>query len=83
MAETRRFCEAGKLMVMVTVSRVEETIRSAAKAPVETAGEAAEAVGVAGRTVTRILIDGSRDAVGMVARTVGDLGRSISHLDLR
>lgn len=83
MPSTRRYLEAVQMLTTVSVSRLEEFARSAARAPVETASEAADSVSSVSRAVIGNVIEIGRASLRAAARTATDLGRSVRSLDPR
>jgi hypothetical protein len=73
-----RFVKAGQLIATVSLSRIEELVRLAARVPREAAGEAAVQIGDASVNAGRLIVDVTGSSLRAVGRGVAEVGRSVA-----
>ena len=73
-----RFVKAGQLFATVSLSRVEESLRSLSRVPREAVGEAAIQIGDASISAGRRIVDVTGSSIRAVGRGVTEVSRTVT-----
>ena len=78
---SHRFVKAAQLFVTVSLSRLEETVRTLTRVPREAAEEAAVQIGDVSLSTGRRIVDATGSSLRAVGRGVTEVGRATGYND--